>query len=98
MLPDKKVKCPYTGFKSSCFDGVTKSSCPKWIQILGRNPQTGEDMNRYGCSDSFMPLLMIENSQMQRQTGAAVESFRNEMVRMNDNQLLPPSERMKLIN
>jgi hypothetical protein len=55
-------------------------------------------MNRYGCSDSFMPLLMIENSQMQRQTGAAVESFRNEMVRMNDNQLLPPSERMKLIN
>jgi hypothetical protein len=27
---------------------------------------------------------MIENSQQQRQTGAAVESFRNEMVKSND--------------
>ena len=27
---------------------------------------------------------MIENSQQQRQTGAAVESFRNEMVKAND--------------
>jgi len=31
-----------------------------------------------------MPVLMIENSQQQRQTGAAVESFRNEMVRANE--------------
>jgi hypothetical protein len=27
---------------------------------------------------------MIENSQQQRQTGAAVESFRNEMVKNNE--------------
>jgi hypothetical protein len=32
-----------------------------------------------------MPILMIENSQQQRQTGAAVESFRNEMVKSNSN-------------
>lgn len=31
-----------------------------------------------------MPMLMIENSQQQRQTGAAVESFRNEMVKANE--------------
>jgi hypothetical protein len=29
-------------------------------------------------------MLMIENSQQQRQTGAAVESFRNEMVKANE--------------
>jgi len=29
-------------------------------------------------------MLLIENSQQQRQTGAAVESFRNEMVRANE--------------
>jgi hypothetical protein len=28
--------------------------------------------------------MMIENSQQQRQTGAAVESFRNEMVKANE--------------
>jgi hypothetical protein len=31
-----------------------------------------------------MPILAIENSQQQRQTGAAVESFRNEMVKNNE--------------
>jgi hypothetical protein len=37
-----------------------------------------------------MPVLLIENSQQQRQTGAAVESFRNEMVKANEasNQVL----------
>jgi hypothetical protein len=30
-----------------------------------------------------MPTLMIENSQQQWSTGAAVESFRNEMVKAN---------------
>ena len=29
-------------------------------------------------------MLLIENSGQQRQTGAAVESFRNEMVKAND--------------
>ena len=31
-----------------------------------------------------MPVLLIENSGQQRQTGAAVESFRNEMVKSNE--------------
>jgi hypothetical protein len=29
-------------------------------------------------------MLLVENSGVQRQTGAAVESFRNEMVKSND--------------
>jgi hypothetical protein len=33
---------------------------------------------------AWMPMLMIENSQQQRSTGAAVESFRNEMVKSNE--------------
>ena len=31
-----------------------------------------------------MPFLQIETSQQSRQTGAAVESFRNEMVKANE--------------
>jgi len=30
-------------------------------------------------------MLLIENSGQQRSTGAAVESFRNEMVKANEN-------------
>ena len=33
-----------------------------------------------GCAVTWLPMLMIENSQQQRQTGAAVESFRNETL------------------
>ena len=90
MLPDKKVMCHHTGFKVSCFKNVTEHHCQKWMQIMGRNPQTGEDSNRYGCADSFMPLIMIENSQMQRQTSAAIESFRNSVMAVNRD-LLPPA-------
>lgn len=54
--------------------------CEWYIQLLGTDPQTGHDVNKWGCSVSFMPMLTIENSQQQRQTGAAVESFRNEVV------------------
>jgi len=48
------------------------------------NPNTGEDLDEWGCAIAWMPILMIENSQQQRSTGAAVESFRNEMVKSNE--------------
>ena|SRR5882724_678242 len=58
-------------------------TCEWYTQILGTNPQTSEPIDKWGCAIAFMPMLTIENSQQQRQTGAAVESFRNEMRRQN---------------
>lgn len=81
MFPDEKVMCHETAFEKSCFDMVTKCKCQKWVCIRGQNPNTGEDMNKYACSDSLLPILLIENAQQSRQTGAAVESFRNETVK-----------------
>lgn len=57
--------------------------CSWFTQIRGINPNTGNDVDEWGCAITWMPFLMIENSQQQRQTGAAVESFRNEVVRAN---------------
>ena len=54
--------------------------CSWYTQIRGQNPQTGKDVDEWGCAVTWLPVLLIENSQMQRQTGAAVESFRNESV------------------
>lgn len=83
-LPDKKVMCHHTGFKVSCLKGVTEHGCQKWMSVLGQDPNKGGEVNRSGCADAFLPLIMIENSQMQRQTKAAIESFRNEMVKLNN--------------
>lgn len=66
--------------------------CSWFMQVRGKNPNTGQDVDEWGCAIAWMPVLLIENSQQQRQTGAAVESFRNEMVRANEasiNALLP---------
>lgn len=57
-----------------------------WItQIRGSNPNTGQEIDEWDCAIKWLPMLMIENSQQQRQTGAAVESFRNEMVKAQEN-------------
>ncbi len=58
--------------------------CSWFSQLRGTNPNTGKEVDEWGCAIAWMPMLMIENSQQQRQTGAAVESFRNEMVRANE--------------
>lgn len=58
--------------------------CKFFCKIQGRDTNTGKDVEEWNCSIAFLPLLLIENSGQQRQTGAAVESFRNEMVKAND--------------
>lgn len=83
-LPNKKIKCHKTGFSKSCFILVTTGVCDRWMHIRGQNPNTGVDVDAWRCIDDWIPMLLIENSKLQRETGAAVESFRNEMVRMND--------------
>lgn len=84
MLPDKKVKCPYTGFTKTCFDGVTKHNCPKWVHVVGMSPNTGQPVDAYDCTDRWLPALLIENAQQSRQTGAAVESLRNVVATVNN--------------
>jgi len=68
-------KCGFT--RKPCME----HDCMQWIQIMGTNPNTGLDVNEWGCAIAWMPILQIESSQQMRQAGAAVESFRNEVVR-----------------
>lgn len=59
-----------------------------WItQIRGINPNTGDALDEWSCAITWLPMLLIENSQMQRQTGAAMESFRNEMVKAHEHNI-----------
>tara|TARA_Y100000296_G_C4972202_1_gene156463 strand:- start:124 stop:420 length:297 start_codon:yes stop_codon:yes gene_type:complete len=61
--------------------------CKFFIQIQGKNPNTGEDISQFDCAVTWLPMLLIEGSQQTRQSGAAIESFRNEMVRLNESSL-----------
>lgn len=79
MKFEAKPNCPLNGFQP-----CKELECAWFMQIRGKNPNTGEDVDEWGCSMAWLPMLMIENSQQQRSTGAAVESFRNEMVKANE--------------
>ena len=79
MKMESKNNCPLNGFQP-----CKLMECAWFIQIKGTNPNTGADVDEWGCAQAWLPVLMIENSQQQRQTGAAVESFRNEMVKANE--------------
>jgi hypothetical protein len=79
MKFESKNNCPLNKFKP-----CKKTECAWFIQIRGFNPNTGEEVDEWGCAVAWLPILSIENSQMQRQTGAAIESFRNEVVKSNE--------------
>jgi len=61
--------------------------CAWFVRVQGYDKNTGKDVDEYQCAITWMPMLMIENSGTQRETGAAVESFRNEMVKANENSI-----------
>jgi len=79
MKIEPKANCPLHNFEP-----CKQLDCAWFLKIRGSNPNTGEDVDDWGCAIAWMPVLLIENSQQQRQTGAAVESFRNEMVKSNE--------------
>lgn len=76
---------PKNGCPLDNFNPCRQLDCAWFTQLRGMNPNTGKDVDEWGCAIAWMPILMIENSQQQRSTGAAVESFRNEMVKANEN-------------
>jgi hypothetical protein len=79
MKIEPKNQCPLNNFEP-----CKQLDCAWFLKIAGKDPQSGKEIDEWGCSMAWLPILMIENSQMQRQTGAAVESFRNEMVKNNE--------------
>ena len=81
MRREEGTFCPY--INEDCIE----YKCKFFQKMRGVDPQTGEAVDEYDCAILWQNILLIENSQMQRQTGAAVESFRNEM-KVDNNLML----------
>jgi hypothetical protein len=84
MAKDAKIICPMMGGDECVEDGAIRNGelvkCRFWVTVQGKHPQTGEIVNNGDCAIAWMPVLLIENSKVNRETGAAVESMRNESV------------------
>ena len=76
MKIEPKNICPL--YRESCH----QLDCAWFIQVRGTHPNTGTEVDEWACAIAWLPILLIENAKETRQTGAAVESFRNESVKM----------------
>jgi len=74
--------------KNGTFCPLLKKNCVQlkcaWFTCLrGTNPNTGQEIDEWVCAVAALPMLQIEVAKETRQGAAATESFRNEMVKAN---------------
>jgi len=75
-----KDNCPLNGFEP-----CKQLDCAWFVQMRGTDPNSGKEVDEYSCSMAWLPMLLVENAMQSRQSGAAIESFRNEMVKANNS-------------
>ena len=83
--------CPL--LKGDCVE----HGCKFYVHLIGNNPQTGAPEDKFDCTFAFLPILLIENSQMQRQTHGELNSFRNE-IEQGAQMLLASAAQRRLSN
>ena len=93
---DPDGKCPLLNKK------CIKHQCVWYNMLQGKHPQTGLDVQEWGCSIAWLPLLLVENSSKLNGVQAATESFRNEMVKgqnvMNNILAINPQTKKQVKN
>jgi len=92
----KKVTCACPLNGQLCVDGVrsdfpdgpihgVKVKCRWWTHVVGKDPQTTKDFDFFDCAVAWLPVTTLENSQMSRQTSAAVDKVANEVGGLKTN-------------
>ena len=80
MKLEVQDNCPLNNFKK-----CKQFKCAWFVQMKGTSPNDGKEVDEYACAMAWLPLLLVENAMQSRQSGAAIESFRNEMVKANQS-------------
>ncbi len=76
--PPDGALCPR--LKAPCVE----RKCRFWVRMRGVDSNTGQQVDEENCVDVWRVLLQVEGNKETRQAAAAIESFRNEVVRDNE--------------
>ena len=76
MALETKIFCPLGCECESVVDGKV-ARCAWLTDVVGKHPQTGEDVKDSQGAMTWMPMLTIEQSRQTRGVAAALESHRN---------------------
>ncbi|MCW3539345.1 hypothetical protein [Burkholderia cenocepacia] len=78
MTKPKKAVCPL--LKKPCIE----HDCAWFAHVVGRDPQSGRDVDHFDCSIRWLPMMMTEGARQTRGVQAAVETMRNDLVERQD--------------
>jgi len=84
-MEEEIVSCPL-GSKCTEIKDNKIHRCAWHMMIKGVDAQ-GKEHDEWGCAIRWQPVLMLEVSRASRSTTQATESFRNEMVDLNNKQV-----------
>lgn len=76
------IECPLGGQCEHIKDNKLHR-CAWYTKLVGKDPQSNKEIDEWACAMSWMPIMMVENTQRVRGMTQATESFRNESVRVN---------------
>lgn len=75
------VECPLGGqCEKTTDEGLHR--CAWYVNLRGQDPQSNQEIDEWRCSMAWMPVLLTENAMTNRGQTAALESFRNESVKV----------------
>jgi hypothetical protein len=74
------LTCPLGAECEKVVDGKIHR-CQWYINVKGKDPQSEKIIDQWGCAMGWLPVLILENAQINRGQTQAIESFRNEMVK-----------------
>ncbi len=69
----KEPTCPL--LRGPCIE----KKCKFWTHLYGKNPQSDQTVDKFGCAIEFLPILLIENAQMIRQAAASTDKVANQV-------------------
>ena len=80
MSLEIELTCPLGSTCEEVKDGKILR-CRWYTKVLGKNPQSEEQIEQWNCAIAWLPILQVETSQTNRGQTGAIESFRNETVK-----------------
>jgi len=72
-------KHAFSCIKGKCYED---GSCPCWCEVIWTNVQTGEEKVVKDCLFRMLPAMMVEVIKASNRPSAAVESMRNETIKV----------------
>lgn len=74
----------------------SEHACAWYTHLIGQNPQTGAQVDDWGCAVGLLPILLVENAKNTREATARVDQFRELATQVvKSNALRTPTEELK---